>query len=475
MTAVDVLLIPIIAAVACALPIGAFARPLAIFSGGLTVASVAAATWAGVGGGAPEALGWAVPIGGQLALGLDGMSAALLMLSGGLFAAGAAMSGGVRSPRAYFALWSLLQASVAGVFVARDLILFFACWEALLVPLVLLMWHWGGADRRAVTRRLVLTWMSGSALLLTGVVALGVGARTFSLADLGSYRLAESSQVLFALLFLAAFAVRLPLFPLHGWLARTYGAAPVPVSVVLAGVISKTAVYAIARVCVPLFPRGMAILAPLLIALALAGAVYGALLATRQRDTRKFLAYAALSQLDFIALGVFLGSTDGLKGALLASISHGLVVAVLFVLLTAIARRTGTFSVGSAGLASRAPVMMAFFVIAILAAIGVPGTSGAPGDLLILAAAFARSPGVGLVGAVVTVLSAVYGLVFLRSVVFGRATAGSAGAARPADLGWPERAVVIPLLVLVVAFGVVPRVIGDLADRNAPAFVEPTR
>ena len=475
MTAVDVLLIPIIVAVACALPIGAFARPLAVFSGVLTVASVAAATWAGVGGGAPDAVSWAVPIGGQLTVGLDGMSAALLMLSGVLFATGAAMSGGVRSPRAYFALWSMLQASVAGVLVARDLILFFACWEALLIPLVLLMWHWGGADRRAVTRRLVLSWMSGSALLLTGVVALGVGARTFSLADLGGYRLAESSQVLFALLFLAAFAARLPLFPFHWWLARTYGAAPVPVAIVLAGVISKTAVYAIARICVPLFPRGMVILAPLLIALALTGALYGALLATRQRDTRTFLAYAALSQLDFIALGVFLGSAEGLEGALLASISHGVVVAALFVLLAAIARRAGTFSVGSAGLASRAPVLMAFFVIAILATIGVPGTSGAPGDLLILAAAFARSPGVGLVGAVVTVLSAVYGLVLLRSVVFGRATAGSASAARSVDLGWPERAVVIPLLVLVVAFGVVPRVIGDLADRNAPAFVEPMR
>ena len=472
MTAVDVLLIPLIVAAACALPIGTLARPLAVLAGLLTVASVAAATWAGVAGGAPEAVSWAGPIGGQLSVGLDGMSAALLMLSGVLFATGAAVSGGVRSPRAYFALWSLLQASVAGVLVARDLILFFACWEALLIPLVLLMWHWGGADRRAVTRQLILYWMSGSALLLTGVVALGVGARTFSLADLSSYRLTESSQVLFAVLFLAAFAARLPLFPLHGWLARTYGAAPLPVAIVLAGIVSKTALYAIARVCVPLFPRGMADLGPLLIALAITGALYGALLATRQRDTRSFIAYAALSQLDFIALGAFIGSPDGVEGALLASVSHGLVVAILFVLAAALARRSGAFGFGSGGLASRAPVLMALFVIAILAAIGVPGTSGAPGDLLILAAAFARSPGVGLLGAVATVLLAAAGLVLLRSVFFGPATAGSD---RPGDVGWRERAVVIPLLVLVVAFGVVPRVIGDLADRNVPGSTEPGR
>jgi len=278
--------------------------------------------------------------------------------------------------------------------------------------------------------------------------------------------------VLFALLFLAAFAVRLPLFPLHGWFARTCGAAPLPVAMIVAGIISKTAVYAIARVCVPLFPRGMAILAPLLIALALAGALYGALLAMRQRDTRTFIAYAALSQLDFIALGVFLGTTEGVEGALLSSVSHGVVVTTLFVLVAALARRTDTFGFSSGGLASRAPVLMTCFVIAILAAIGVPGTSGAPGDLLILAAAFARSPGLGLLSALVTVLSAVYGLFVVRAVFAGSAVPG---VDRPADLGWPERAVVIPLLVLVVAFGVAPRVISDLADRNAPVSAELTR
>ncbi len=468
----DVLLIPLIVAAACALPVGALARPLAMLAGLLTAATAAAAAWTNIGGGAPEAYVWAGPIGAQLAVGFDGFSAVLLVLSGILFAIGAAASGGVRSPRAYFALWSLLQATVAGVLVARDLILFFAFWEAMLVPVALLMWQWGGADRRAVTLRLLLYWMTGSALLLTGIVVLGVGARTFSLAELGAYRLAEGSQVILALLFVAAFAVRLPLFPFHAWLSRTYVAAPLPLTIVLAGIVSKTAIYGIARICVPLFPRGMADLAPLLIGLATVGALYGALLATRQRDTRTFIAYATLSQLDLIALGAFLATPNGTQGALIASVSHGLVVAVLFLLAMALARRLASFGFGPGGLASRAPVLMSLFLIAILATVGVPGTSGAPGELLILAAAFARSPGIGLVATLVVIVSAVYGVGLLRAVFFGPT---SAGAERASDLSWRERALVIPLVVLIVALGVAPRVIGDLADRGVPALTEPAR
>src|SRR5207237_1827304 len=415
-----------------------------IRSGLLSTRTVGAAVWLGIGSGPAEAFVWAAPLGAQLSIGVDGWSGAFLALSGVLFAIGAAASGSMRSPRAYFALWSLLQLTVAGVLVARDLILFFAFWEALLVPLVLLMWLWGGVDRRAVTMRLALFWLTGSALLLTGIIAFGVGARTFSLAELTRYRLAESSQVILALLFLAGFATRLPLFPLHAWQARAYVSAPVPVTIIIGGVISPLSIYAIARICAPLFPRGLADLAPALIALASVGALYGALLATRQPDTRAFAAYVGLSQLDLIALGVFLGSPDGLAGALVASASHGLVVATLLLLCASLARRAGSFDLAGRGLPSRASVLMALLVVAILAALGVPGTSGAPGQLLILAAAFVHSPGVGLLATLAIVGSAAYAIVFFRSM----ATRGGVGGG--SDLTWRERALIVPLLVLIV-------------------------
>ena len=458
--AADALLVPLIVALACALPIGGLARPLAVLSGLIVAGSAAVAVWLGVGGGV-DAYVWAAPIGAQLAIGADGFAAALIMLSGLLFAGGAAASGGVRSPRAYFVLWSLLQAAVTGVLVARDLLLFYAAWDALLVPLALLVWGWGGADRRQVTMRLLATWLTGSALLLAGIVALGVGARTFAFADLTGYRLAESSQVAFALLFLAGFVVRLPLFPFHAWLPRLSTVAPVPVALVVNGAVTATAVYAISRLCFVFFPLGMNDLAPLLIALAAAGTLYAALLATRQRDTRTFIAYVSVSQLNLIALGTAVGADTGV---LVATVSHGLAVASLFLLATSLARRVGSFTLGPGGLGTRAPVLASLFGLALLAAIGVPGTSGAPGDLLILAAVFARSPGVGLFAALGLVASAVYAAGFLRAVFFGP---GGEGRTDPADVGWRERGLVVALLVLVVALGITPRVIGDLADHGA--------
>ena len=467
-TAAEFLLVPLIAAALCVVPIKGLARAVAVLAGLLTAANAAAATWFGV-AYPVDTFGFAGSPGAHLAIDLDGWSAALVMLSGIVFAVGAAASGDVRWPRAYFALWSLLQASVAGVFVARDLLLFFSFWEALLVPLALLMWHWGGADRRAFALRLLIYWMTGSALLLTGILALGVGARTFSFTALGAYRLAENSQMIFALLFLAAFAVRLPLFPFHAWLPRTYVAAPLPLAIVLSSVVSKTAIYAIARICMPFFPRGMADLAPYLISLAAFGALYGAVLATRQRDTRTFIAYASMSQLDLIALGAFLGTPTGLGGALVASASNGLVVATLFLLAAAIARRVGSFGFGSGGLGSRTPVLGSFFLLAILATLGVPGTSGAPGELLILAGAFARSPTIGILAALVLIVSAVYGIRVVHAVFSGPT------ADRGSDLSWSERALVIPLLALILVVGVAPVVISDLAPPGGPALTERAR
>lgn len=467
--AADMLIVPLVAALACLLPIGALARALAVASG-LIVALVAGADAWGLYRSAPadpaDALVWAAPLGASFSLGSDGFSGALLVLGGVLFAVGAAASDGVAAPRAYFATWCLLQAAVSGVFVARDLIVFFVFWEAMLVPLALLMWQWGGSDRRAATFRFLLYTMAGSALLLLGIVALGIGARTFDLARLAAYRLSPSSQVIFALLFLAAFAVKLPLFPFHAWLPRAYSAAPVPVALVLSGIVAKTAVYGIARICLVLFPIGMSLLAPYLVALATVGTLYGALLATRQRDTRGLIAFASLSHLNLIGLAVFLATPAGLQAALLASVSHGLVVAALFLLAAALARRLGDHSFGPGGLSAGAPVFVSFMTLAIVAAIGVPGTSGFAGEFLILAAAVERFPGAGAVATLVVIGAAVYGLSFLRNAFFGPVSITGS------DLGWRERGLLIPVLVLVFVLGVAPRLVTDLAvppTASAPA------
>ena len=434
MSTPEVVLVPLIAAAACALPIGALARPLALLAA-LIVAGTAAAAWSGIDAGP------------------SGSATAILAFIGVLFAAGAAASGAVPRPRGYFALWSLLLAATASALVAIDLVTFLVSWESMLVPLALLIWLWGAADRRRAALRLALVWLAGSALLLTGIVALGVGARTFAFADLAGYRLAEGSQLVLALLFLAAFAVRLPLFPLHAWLAPACATAPAPVAVLLCGATPAVALYAIARICVPFFPRAMADLAPYLMALAAVGALYAALLASRQRDARTFVAYASFSQLQLVAAGALAATPGGTAGALLAATFHGLAIAALIVVVDAVARRAGTFALGPGGAAARAPVLTSLAIVAMLVSIG------SPGDIVVLAAVFGVSPGIGLVAVLGVIASAAYAAVFLRALLSGP------DGAHAADLGWRERAPALALLALAPALTAAPWVVADLVAR----------
>jgi len=265
-----------------------------------------------------------------------------------------------------------------------------------------------------------------------------------------------------ALSFLAAFVVKLPLFPFHAWLVRAYVAAPLPVALVLSGIVAKTAAYGIIRLCFGIFPLGMETLAPGLIALAAVGTLYAALLATRQSDTRALIAYSSLSHLNLIGLGIFAGSAAGLQAGLVASVSHGLVVAALFLLAGMLAARTGGFDLGRAGgLAGSAPILAACFTLAVIAAIGVPGTSGFAGEFLVLLAAYARYPIAGALATLVVIIAAVYGLGLLR-----RAFAGPPDRT-VADLSWRERGLVLPLLALILVLGVAPRLVSDLVPGDA--------
>ncbi|HUQ17097.1 MAG TPA: NADH-quinone oxidoreductase subunit M [Candidatus Saccharimonadales bacterium] len=472
--ATDLVVVPLIAALACALlPLRGLARAIAVLSGVLGIAlSLALAAGAAPAGGlrGEEQIAWAPALGISYHVGADGFGVALLALGSLLFSVGAVSSGSARG-RGYFALWCALQAAVSGVFVAQDLLLFFVFWEAMLLPLALLLWQWGGEDRRSATLRFVLYTMAGSALLLAGILALGIGAATFDIVTLRAHRLGAATQTGLAVLFLAAFVVKLPLFPFHAWLARAYVAAPLPVALVLSGIVAKTAAYGIIRLCLGLFPLGMETLAPGLVALAAIGTLYAALLATRQDDTRRLIAYSSLSHLNLIGLGIFAGSAAGAQGALVASVSHGLIVAVLFLLAGMLATRTGGWDLGrSGGLAGSAPVLAACFTLAVVATIGVPGTSGFAGEFLVLAATYARYPAAAALATLVVIVAAVYGLGLLR-----RAFTGVPGGAVP-DLGPRERALVLPLLALILVLGIAPRVVSDLVPGgNAPVHAADLR
>ena len=458
-SASDLLVIPALATVASLLPLGRSVRWIGVASG-LLVAALSVALLMPVAALTGEQrLLWLAPLGLSYHVGVDGLGGVLLVLSGVLFAVGAAASGDAPHPRGYMALWCALQTAVTGIFIAQDLLLFFVFWEAMLVPLSLLIWLWGGPDRGPATFRFLLYTMAGSAIFLVGIVGLGVAARTFDLADLNTTAISESAQTLLAALFLAAFVVKLPLFPFHAWLPRAYLAAPIPVALVLSGIIAKTAAYGIVHLCVGLFPLGMLRLAPVLVSLAAVGALYGALLAVRQRDTRGIIAFSSLSHLNLIGLGAFAASHTSLEGVAIASVSHGLVVAALFLLAAMLAARTGGFELDRAGgLGASAPIFAALFTFTVVAAIGVPGTSGFAGEFLILAGSFLLHPVAATVATATVVIAAVYGLRLLRLAFFGPATITAF------DLRPRERALLAPLLALVLLLGVVPSLVTDQVD-----------
>jgi len=467
--ATAVVIVPLVAALLCALPrLSRAAQPIAVLSGLAVIALSALALASGTSTGTRTT--WAPQLGAGFAVDVDGLSGSLLGLVGLVFAVGAAASARVSRRGAYFALWCLLQALLAGVFVSRDLLLFFLFWEALLIPLAVLIWQWGGDDRRGAATRLVLHNLAGSAAFLVVIVTLAVARGTLDIDALAARPIGSAGQLVPALLILLAFAVRLPVFPLHGWMPRTLIAAPVPVSLAIVGGLATSAAHGIVRVSLPLFPQGMATAAPVLVALAAVGALYAALIATRQVDLRRLIAYASLSQLQLIALGSFAASATSVRGAVLATVSHGVVIAALLLLAGMVALRTKSFAFSRAGgLAASTPLLAMLFTLTVFAAIGLPGTSGFAGQFLALAGAYERFPAATAAAAGVFIGGAVFGLVPVRRVFHGPPlTTGR-------DLGWRERALVAPLLALVILLGVAPTLLTDRIPSDALPAVEAPR
>lgn len=433
----DALLVPLLAAAACLLPLGPYARWLAVASGLVAAGRIALPLWTGIGAAETEVLTWAEPLGASVHLGSDGLSGALIVLVGLASAIGAGLDGEARAPRARAALRCLLQAGVTGVLLSRDLLILFVFWEALLVPLMLLLAGSHRAGDERPTQRLAIQALVADGLLLAGIIALGVGARSFDLSRLIGYRLAPPSQVILAVLFVGAFAVRLPLFPLHGWLGRTVGATPPSVALLIPGVLAPAAVYGL-ELCVALFPAGMAFLAPPLVALAVAGALYGATVALRQADARGVIAFAALAQLDLVALGVFVGTGAAQQGALLATLSPGLAVPAVLV-------------IASSGPAFRWTER----AVAVAALVGLPGTGAFAGTVLILSGAIERFGAATALAAGLVVLGALDGARLYRLLGLGDGPNGKPARRR-------ERALVAALLLAVVVLGVAPRAVTDL-------------
>ena len=379
-----------------------------------------------------------------------------------LVAMGYGLWAGRDRARAYFGLMLFLAGSVVGVFASQDLLLFYVFFEAMLIPLYVLVGVWGGPERVRATVTFVIYTMAGSLLMLASIVAFGVSQGSFSLQS-GS----TSSNDWIFLGFLAAFAVKAPLFPFHGWLRAAYTQSTPEVAAVLSGVVSKAAVFGFVMIVLPRFPEPVDEDRTLILVLAAAGLVYGSLLAFRQADLRGIIAYSSLGQMGLITLGIFSNNIVGGSGAILHSVTHGLVSAALFLLAGMVERRTGTGDVAAlGGMARGRPALATVVLLAGMFALAVPGSGNFAGEFLILTGVFDQGWGYAAVGAAAIVFAAMYALRLISAILHGRHAPAVPESAR--DLRPLELALVVPLVACLLALSAWPAAVSDRSFPEGP-------
>jgi NADH-quinone oxidoreductase subunit M len=359
---------------------------------------------------------------------------------------------------------------VLGAFCAQDLALFVFFFDLMLVPFYFLIGAWGGRGRVRATTKLVIYTLAGSLLMLAGAVALGVlatpegGHISFSLADLSHRMVGKGSQEWIFVLFAVAFLVKAPAFPFHGWVVDTYRSTPIPVLVLLSAVLSKVGVYAFLKIVLPLMPAAAHHFQTLLIVIAVFSILYGSILAFSQDEPRLVVAYSSIAQLGFITLGIFTLDNQGAQGALMQMVNHGLVTGALFLIIAALALRTG----GSdslrrmGGMALRAPVLAALFLIVSLATLAMPGSSNFVGELLILFGILSTKIVFGIVASVGVALAAVYMIRLYQRSMHNRV----GPEVESWDLAPGELLAIAPLVAIIVALGVYPNFIVKRTERT---------
>ena len=413
-------------------------------------------------------------------VGVDGISLFLVVLTGVLFPLAIVACDPPHDAKAYYIWLLVLETGCLGVFLSLDLVLFFLFFEVVLIPMYFLIGSWGHENRKYAATKFFLFTMLGSALMLVGMLTLALLAKDYS--DTGEItfnliELANSAGELptitarwIFLSFALAFAVKVPIFPVHTWLPDAHTEAPTAGSVILAGVMLKLGTYGLVRFGLYLFPEASRYFAPLLFTLGVIGILYGAVVATMQRDLKRLVAYSSVAHLGFIVLGIFSINTEGIEGGLLQMVNHGLSTGALFLLVGFIYERRHTRQISEMiGLQKAAPVLAAVFTVVMLSSVGLPGLNGFVGEFLILAGAFVAHRWWAVVAAAGVILAALYLLWAYQRVFHG--TPDDANRSMP-DLNWQEKLVMVPLVGLIVFLGVYPKPVIERMEPAVNALIE---
>ncbi len=417
---------------------------------------------------------WIPDWGVSYRIGLDGYNLLLVLLT--VFLAPLVVASSTtaitRQVKLFHVMVFFIQFAMLGAFLAQDLFLFYLFWEAMLIPMFLIIGIWGGERRIYASFKFFLYTAAGSIVMLAAIIYLvwslkeSSGVMSFAFADLFHTRLSPTEQNWLFAAFALSFAIKVPMAPFHTWLPDAHVEAPTAGSVILAGVLLKMGTYGFMKLGFPLFPQATETFAPLVMTLAVVGIVYGACLALVQTDIKKIIAYSSISHLGYVMLGLICLNLIGVQGAILQMVSHGLVAGGLFMMIGMVYERCHTRELAAyGGLARLMPVYSVFFAILMLASIGLPSTSGFAGEFLVLMGAFTAawadfqqgwSYPLWLAGIAVSgvVLGAFYMLWMTQRFLFGAARAPHAPLT---DLGWRERAVLVAIVAAVFAIGLYPQ------------------
>ncbi|OJT95854.1 MAG: NADH-quinone oxidoreductase subunit M [Rhizobium sp. 63-7] len=370
----------------------------------------------------------------------------------------------------YMIAFLMLETLMIGVFVSLDIVLFYVFFEGGLIPMFLIIGVWGGKDRVYASYKFFLYTLLGSVLMMLAIMAMYWQAGTTDITELLKYQFPAGLQTWLWLAFFASFAVKMPMWPVHTWLPDAHVQAPTAGSVILAGILLKLGGYGMIRFSLAMFPLASDYFAPMVFALSVIAIIYTSLVALMQEDMKKLIAYSSVAHMGYVTMGIFAANTQGVQGALFQMISHGFVSGALFLCVGVVYDRLHTREIAAyGGLVNNMPKYAFAFMVFTMANVGLPGTSGFIGEFLTLIGVFRANTWVALFAATGVILSAAYALWLYRRIIFGALEKESLKALF--DLSPREQALLYPLIVLTIFFGVYPAPIFDATAASVDLLV----
>lgn len=418
---------------------------------------------------------WVAGLGINFKVGMDGISLLMVLLTALLvpLILLATFRRDIRKPGVFYALILFMQAGLIGVFVSLDAFLFYIAWEAALIPIYFISALWGGENRVKATFKFLIYTITGSFFMLVGIIYLYLqtpGSHTFDITAFYALSLDYQQQVWVFLAFFIAFAIKMPVFPFHTWQPDTYAAAPTAGTMLLAAIMLKMGIYGVIRWILPVVPAAVVDWAHVIMVLAIIGLVYASIIAFRQRDIKRVIAYSSIAHVGLIAAGLFTLNVQAMQGAMIQMLSHGINVLGLFFVVDILFDRTGTFDRAAlGGVVHRAPVLAVCFMIVLLGSVALPLTNGFVGEFLLLSGLFRYNVIFAAVGGLTIIFSSVYMFRLYKDTMLGGANELTAGFS---DIRGSEKAVLLIVAALVIVIGVYPGPVLSLTENSVSLLLD---